>query len=621
MTNWFILVFLILFGVGGNTSESNKFPSFIEGNTKTVFLRKTIEYTQVEFKGLNNEILTQIDQFVKQHLNTSVDLRGYLIKKLLENIGKLMKLGQKIESLIETEVTHKIVINFAETINSVFSSFRHITQRDTNTAQFSSFKSIGKNDDYIDTSSIIGCSSEVEFNKRKVGCLKRFLNLVKHPVTDYLGSDLIFPMLKLIDLPISKISAQDKLELGRLMGIDNTVNLVEFLRTKLLEPSEAYLNEKEKIEYLKQAALTPDQELNIQESTFLPTLIFTTPPPVTTVQSDMPNVEKNQIDKDLLNEIVENENDIISLKNELENYKSSISTLLTNYNNMQLNKWNELNQKFSILNEENLGNEKGITNDLDHVNELRKIEELMTGLMSPMSTSVGISNNVWDKQLFKSNDEKFLQKITYLTSESNLIEILPIPLCVNHICSYTVKPGFLYESTEMLPLEKCQQKTNIVFCDIVKMEKICKKAKCDVTHSLPHTREILLYGTKLFLYPLDTINVLGHKFESNVSYIIQSEVNVTFTFNEREYVLLGNELIIGLDIEYIGKNVSHNWEYYLHVYKKYIIIIASSLSTMIGLVSSVYLCKKKFDSSRSTRSVRINRTRVVFNRTPTNRTS
>ena len=211
MTNWFILIFLILFGVGGNTSESNKFPTFIEGNTKTVFLRKTIEYTQVEFKGLNNEILTQIDQFVKQHLNTSVDLRGYLIKKLLENIGKLMKLGQKIESLIETEVTHKIVINFAETINSIFSSFRHITQRDTNTAQFSSFKSIGKNDDYIDTSSIIGCSSEVEFNKRKVGCLKRFLNLVKHPVTDYLGSDLIFPMLKLIDLPISKISAQDKL--------------------------------------------------------------------------------------------------------------------------------------------------------------------------------------------------------------------------------------------------------------------------------------------------------------------------------------------------------------------------------------------------------------------------
>ncbi len=334
---WFILIFLILYSGGGAITEDTQiFPSYIEGNPEAVFLSTTTEYTEIELKGLNNNILAQIEEFVRQNLDVIVDFKVYLIKQLLVDVGNLVKLIPTDETLIDNEnrVYKKIVINFAEIITNIISSLHQISKRTTDPGQFKGFKSIGKNNEYINLSSVIGCSSTIEYNKRKISCLKKFLKLVKQPVRLFLGSDLIYPMLVLIDLPISKINAQDQSELKVLMGINENTNLIEYLRGKLVNPGAAYLKEKELIESKHEIIDTPDQENHNQDSHFQE-VISTTFTPETTIdlQSDSPNIglhlpietaeNRNEISKlktidiKLANEIVENEADIASLKGPL----------------------------------------------------------------------------------------------------------------------------------------------------------------------------------------------------------------------------------------------------------------------------------------------------------------
>ncbi len=77
---WFILIFLILYSGGGAITEDTQiFPSYIEGNPEAVFLSTTTEYTEIELKGLNNNILAQIEEFVRQNL--------VLIDKQIYRIG------------------------------------------------------------------------------------------------------------------------------------------------------------------------------------------------------------------------------------------------------------------------------------------------------------------------------------------------------------------------------------------------------------------------------------------------------------------------------------------------------------------------------------------------------
>ena len=68
------------------------------------------------------------------------------------------------------------------------------------------FCSISRDNDYIDMKSVVGCSSTVEYNKRKLLCIKRFINMIKRPVWNFIGSDLLFPIISLIDKPIQGLS-------------------------------------------------------------------------------------------------------------------------------------------------------------------------------------------------------------------------------------------------------------------------------------------------------------------------------------------------------------------------------------------------------------------------------
>ena len=476
------------------------------------------------------------------------------------------------------------MINFAEIINKIISTFRQISKRTTDSGQFKGFRSIGRNNEYVNLKSIVGCSSEVEYNKRKVGCLKRFMQLVKHQVKDFLGSDLIFPMLLLLDLPISKINAQDQSYLKVLMQIDENTNLIEYLRDKLVNPSEAYLREKILIDSKHDTIV--NQDINLQE------VISTTNTPETAfdLQSDSPNVGSNQPI-----ETAESRNEVASLKLVDINLAREISENEINIASMK--------DSIALINQ--------------NKDELEKLVEILSNFMNMNFTSADIRKNVVKKDIFRVGNERLIQKITHLSQSETLNQIVPIPICTHDGCSYTIKPGFTRTPNKLLPSNKCKNENNNIFCDVSIEENICK-TRCKIIKTLPHTQEILLYNDKLFLYPFDYTELLGHSFENNVSYFIQSEFNTSFTFKNREYILLANELVDGLSIDKIGEFISRNWEHYLHTYKNYILITISSLSTFIGIISSIYFCKKKLESSNSTRSVRINMTRVVFNRTPTN---
>ena len=636
---WFILIFLILYSGGGAITEDTQiFPSYIEGNPEAVFLSTTTEYTEIELKGLNNNILAQIEEFVRQNLDVIVDFKVYLIKQLLVDVGNLVKLIPTDETLIDNEnrVYKKIVINFAEIITNIISSLHQVSKRTTDPGQFEGFKSIGKNNEYINLTSVIGCSSIVEYNKRKISCLKKFLKLVKQPVRLFLGSDLIYPMLVLIDLPISKINAQDQSELKVLMQIHENTNLIEYLRGKLVNPGAAYLKEKELIESKHETIVTPDQE-NYNQDINLPEVIHTTFIPETAIdlQSDSPNVglnlpietteNRNEISKlktidiKLANEIVENEADIASLKAELNNLKDSITVTNQNRDELLFLKSSDIKLATEIVeNEADIASLKdSIVLTSQNKHELERLKEILTNFMNTNFTSADIRKNVWKKEIFRAGNEGLIQKITYLSQIENLNRIIPIPICTSGSCAYTIKPGFTRNLNKLLPSEKCQNKNNNVFCDVSKEENVCI-TKCKIVKMVPHTQEILLYNDKLFLYPFEYIELLGNSFETNISYFIQSEFNVSFTFKDKKYYLLENELVEGLNIDKKGEFKNQNWEHYLHIYKSYIIIAISSLSTFIGLISSIYFCKKRLDSRNLTRSVQINRTRVVFNRTPTN---
>ena len=134
-------------------------------------------------------------------------------------------------------------------------------------------------------------------------------------------------MLLLLDLPISKINAQDQSDLKVLMQIDENTNLIEYLRDKLVNPSEAYLREKILIDSKHDTIV--NQDINLQE------VISTTNTPETAfdLQSDSPNVGSNQpietaesrnevaslklVDINLAREISENEINIASMKDSI----------------------------------------------------------------------------------------------------------------------------------------------------------------------------------------------------------------------------------------------------------------------------------------------------------------
>jgi len=115
---------------------------------------------------------------------------------------------------------------------------------------FNSFRSIGKNNDYIDMKSVVGCSSIVEYNKRKNICIKRFLNMIKTPVINFIGSDILFPLIILIEKPIPVLSNNEIKQIMTMLdlGEKSKSEFILLLREKLVNLGADYNEARQEIE-------------------------------------------------------------------------------------------------------------------------------------------------------------------------------------------------------------------------------------------------------------------------------------------------------------------------------------------------------------------------------------
>ena len=111
------------------------------------------------------------------------------------------------------------------------------------------FCSISRDNDYIDMKSVVGCSSTVEYNKKKFLCIKRFINMIKRPVWKFIGLDLLFPIISLIEKPIQELSNNDIKQLITILNLDISKNdFILLLREKLVNPGSDYNEVRQEIE-------------------------------------------------------------------------------------------------------------------------------------------------------------------------------------------------------------------------------------------------------------------------------------------------------------------------------------------------------------------------------------
>jgi len=62
-----------------------------------------------------------------------------------------------------------------------------------------------------------GCSPEL-YGRNKIACLKKFLNLVKTPISKYIGTDLLNPLINILNRPISIATTSNIQEIGQIFN-------------------------------------------------------------------------------------------------------------------------------------------------------------------------------------------------------------------------------------------------------------------------------------------------------------------------------------------------------------------------------------------------------------------
>lgn len=124
-----------------------------------------------------------------------------LIEKFFDLIDKIPNVNTNVNDMISVIIT----IDLEKSLMTIQKHFHRIEKREELMTPFKSFRSISKDNNYVSLRSVVGCSSSVKYNERKFVCVKRFFNMMKKPIVDYLGSDLIFPVITLINTPFTEL--------------------------------------------------------------------------------------------------------------------------------------------------------------------------------------------------------------------------------------------------------------------------------------------------------------------------------------------------------------------------------------------------------------------------------
>ena len=72
-----------------------------------------------------------------------------------------------------------------------------------------------------------------QYGRNKIACLKKFLNLVKTPISKYIGTDLLNPLINILNRPIYIATTSNIQEIGHLL--QSRMNCPRALFSSLIE--------------------------------------------------------------------------------------------------------------------------------------------------------------------------------------------------------------------------------------------------------------------------------------------------------------------------------------------------------------------------------------------------
>ena len=255
--------------------------------------------------------------------------------------------------------------------------------------------SIGHNNNFIDKDSVPGCSQSL-YGRNKVQCILKFFKLVKTPTNLYVGNDLLTPLIRLTEIPVSPITHRHMHEFAEILGFSINEPLKETFLDKLRImlasiPTPQYTTAYNTLQSILSTVVVPT---STSSTPLLPT---PNSPTLTTLRGPISD------DITLLNSIaniyrgmISNEQEIKRLKNQISSesieknhfleFQAGLGNLETSIVNnlhgdeLQSKSFNEkLNKVFDILDDLKLADTSVSSNVIEHIDKLSKeLTELST---------------------------------------------------------------------------------------------------------------------------------------------------------------------------------------------------------------------------------------------------
>ena len=274
------LVFLMIGLWGGDIAcDTTEFPVYIEGSEKLIYTKIKELKTEIILEGFDNEVREKLDKLMIMRNEIGKD-EPFLWKKILILVKKFLNIIERIDRLEQVSMSKTLTtdedmgsevltIDVHTYFNSIIDHFnQEPTRGKRDEITFNSFRSIGKNNDYIDMKSVVGCSSIVEYNKRKNICIKRFINMIKTPVINFIGSDILFPLIVLLEKPIPVLSNIEVRQIMTMLDLGEMSKneFLSILRERLVNPGTVYNEARQEIENRNRISSTTErQEVGIRD--------------------------------------------------------------------------------------------------------------------------------------------------------------------------------------------------------------------------------------------------------------------------------------------------------------------------------------------------------------------
>jgi hypothetical protein len=210
LTIFFLLTF---------NSAFQSFPTFHQGDPVSIY--KTIsKYQQsfsVDFLDKTDDLVTLKNSLslLLSPENDEIYIKPLfsLLKWIKNYFVKIKMLQTKPAYVYESE--SNVQIKIFETLKNFITDFSGIRNKRQGATNI--IISIGKDNEYIKMTEVPGCSPEL-YGRNKIACLKKFLNLVKTPISKYIGTDLLNPLINILNRPISIATTSNIQEIGQIFN-------------------------------------------------------------------------------------------------------------------------------------------------------------------------------------------------------------------------------------------------------------------------------------------------------------------------------------------------------------------------------------------------------------------